>query len=44
MAETIQLEVARYSPERDPQPALERFEVPLRKEWVILDALNYIKD
>ena len=44
MAETIILEVARYSPERDPKPALERFEVPLRPEWVILDALNYIKD
>ncbi len=44
MAETITLEVARYSPERDTKPALERFEVPLRPEWVILDALNYIKD
>jgi fumarate reductase iron-sulfur subunit len=44
MAETITLEVTRYSPERDQKPALERFEVPLRPEWVILDALNYIKD
>src|SRR5574341_1557609 len=44
MAETITLEVARYSPERDIKPALQRFEVPLRPEWVILDALNYIKD
>lgn len=44
MAETITLEVARYSPERDTKPAFERFEVPLRPEWVILDALNYIKD
>ena len=44
MAETITLEVTRYSPERDQQPAFQRFEVPLRPEWVILDALNYIKD
>ena len=41
---TIVLEIARYEPERDPEPRLERFEVPYRKEWVILDALNYIKD
>ena len=44
MAETIQLEVTRYSPERDEKPAFQTYEVPLRKEWVILDALNYIKD
>src|SRR6266849_1873977 len=44
MAETIKLEVARYSPERDAAPRLETFEVPYRKDWVVLDALNYIKD
>ncbi len=44
MAETITLEVTRYSPERDAQPYLQSFEVPLRKDWVVLDALNYIKD
>jgi fumarate reductase iron-sulfur subunit len=44
MAETITLEVARYCPERDDKPALQRFETPYRKDWVILDALNYIKD
>ena len=44
MAETITLEVARYSPERDAAPAFQRYEVPLRKDWVVLDALNYIKD
>ncbi|MGH9509923.1 MAG: succinate dehydrogenase/fumarate reductase iron-sulfur subunit [Terriglobales bacterium] len=43
-AGTILLEIARYSPERDAEPRLERFEVPYRKEWVVLDALNYIKD
>lgn len=44
MNETITLEVARYRPEQDVEPAFEHFEVPFHKEWVILDALNYIKD
>jgi fumarate reductase iron-sulfur subunit len=44
MADTVRLEVTRYSPERDEKPAFQTYEVPLRKEWVILDALNYIKD
>jgi fumarate reductase iron-sulfur subunit len=44
VAENITLEVTRYSPERDAAPAFQRYEVPLRKDWVVLDALNYIKD
>ena len=44
MAETIILEVTRYSPERDSEPSFQQYEVPARKDWVILDALNYIKD
>ena len=44
MAETISLEVARYCPERDAEPSFQTFEAPLRKDWVVLDALNYIKD
>jgi fumarate reductase iron-sulfur subunit len=44
MAETITLEVARYRPERDTEPAFQTYAVPLRKDWVVLDALNYIKD
>ena len=44
MAETITLEVARYRPEQETQPTFESFEVPLRKDWVVLDALNHIKD
>jgi fumarate reductase iron-sulfur subunit len=34
----------RYHPEQDKEPRLDSFEVPLRREWVVLDALNYIKD
>ena len=44
MAEQIALEVTRFSPERDKIPFVQSFDVPLRKEWVVLDALNYIKD
>jgi fumarate reductase iron-sulfur subunit len=44
MADKIALEVARYTPDRDKEPRMETFEVPLRKEWVVLDALNYVKD
>ncbi|HZO82966.1 MAG TPA: succinate dehydrogenase/fumarate reductase iron-sulfur subunit [Candidatus Binataceae bacterium] len=44
MADTIVIEVARYSPENDAAPHFTRYEVPLRKDWMVLDALNYIKD
>ncbi len=44
MAETIILEVTRYRPEDETEPTFESFEVPFRKDWVVLDALNYIKD
>lgn len=44
MKDTITLEVFRYRPEEDPEPAFQNYEVPLKKDWVILDALNYIKD
>src|SRR5690242_16310141 len=44
MAERITLEVTRYHPGRDKEPGFQIFEVPLRKDWVVLDALNYVKD
>jgi len=44
VAETIKLEVTRYSPEQDAEPRFQEYDVPLRKDWVVLDALNYIKD
>jgi len=40
----LQLEVMRYDPERDTEPYPQRYEVPCRPEWAILDALNYIKE
>ncbi len=44
MDETITLQVARYRPEQETEPAFQEYAVPCRKEWVVLDALNYIKD
>jgi len=44
MANRITLEVARFDPSSDKEPWFDSYEVPLRQEWVVLDALNYIKD
>lgn len=44
MSDKITLEVFRYRPEQESEPTFQQYEVPLRKDWVILDALNYIKD
>ena len=44
MADTITLEVTRYRPEEGKEPTFQSFQVPFRKDWVVLDALNYIKD
>jgi fumarate reductase iron-sulfur subunit len=44
MASKITLEVFRYRPDQETQPSFDSYEVPCEKDWVILDALNYIKD
>jgi fumarate reductase iron-sulfur subunit len=44
MPKNIVLEIARYSPEHYAAPVFENYEVPVHKEWVVLDALNHIKD
>ena len=44
MADKIVLNVTRYRPEQETEPTVQEYEVPLTKDWVILDALNYIKD
>ena len=44
MPTDITIEVQRYRPEQETEPVYQRYEVPFRKDWVILDALNYIKD
>ena len=44
MTDTITIEVTRYHPAHDDEPGVQGYLVPLRKDWVVLDALNYIKD
>ena len=44
MTDTIVLEVTRYRPEQETEPTVQEYEVPITPDWVILDALNYIKD
>ena len=44
MDEHITLEVLRYKPEENSEQIYQSYKVPYRKDWVILDALNYIKD
>jgi fumarate reductase iron-sulfur subunit len=44
MVDRITVEVARYRPEKEAEPSFQAYEVPCRKDWVILDGLNHIKD
>ena len=44
MPDTVTLSVARYRPEEEGEPTFQTYEVPFRKDWVVLDALNYVKD
>ncbi len=40
----ITLNVTRYRPGQDRAPTLQSYAVPYRQDWVVLDALNHIKD
>jgi len=40
----ITLEVLRYNPETDAAPRFQSYELACLDEWVLLDALNYVKD
>ena len=41
---TVTLHVTRYHPEHDSAPRRQSYSVPYHEDWVVLDALNYIKD
>jgi fumarate reductase iron-sulfur subunit len=43
-AATVTLEVTRYLPGEDERPRLQSYEIPYHADWVVLDALNYLKD
>ena len=42
--ETKTFVVTRFDPDRDEVPRTQEYEVPVRGDWKVLDALNYIKD
>jgi fumarate reductase iron-sulfur subunit len=44
MPDRIRMQVTRYRPEVDAEPVVQEYEVPLHKDWVVLDGLNYVKD
>jgi fumarate reductase iron-sulfur subunit len=41
---TVTLEVFRYHPDQDTEPRFQSYQVPYREDWVVLDALNHIKN
>lgn len=41
---TMELEILRYRPEQDQKPSFQTYVIPFKQEWVVLDAINYIKD
>jgi fumarate reductase iron-sulfur subunit len=38
------LDVFRYHPDEESEPTFQSYDVPFREDWVVLDALNWIKD
>ena len=44
MTDSIRLRVTRFRPDTDPEPHAQEYDVPLRKEWTVLDGLNHVKN
>jgi fumarate reductase iron-sulfur subunit len=44
MEKSVILQVRRYRPEAETEPTWQSYEVPFQRDWMVLDALNYIKD
>jgi fumarate reductase iron-sulfur subunit len=45
MSETkLELEILRYDPEKDQEPYFQTYPVTCQDDWMVLDAINYIKD
>ena len=40
----ISMEIFRYHPDTDDEPRFQSYDVPYNEDWVVLDALNWIKD
>src|SRR5438105_5035905 len=43
-AQTIKISVTRYRPDVDTAPIMQSYTIPYHDDWVVLDALQYIKD
>lgn len=41
---TIRFDITRYRPGEDERPFVQSYDVPYHSDWVVLDALNYLKD
>jgi fumarate reductase iron-sulfur subunit len=41
---TVELEILRYDPDTDEVPRFQTYTVPYHEDWVILDAINYVKE
>ena len=41
---TLELEILRFQPETDSEPHFQSYLVPCEEDWVVLDAVNYVKD
>jgi fumarate reductase iron-sulfur subunit len=44
LPEFVDVTVQRYNPETDDKPRYQTYQVPYRDDWVVLDAILYIKD
>jgi len=40
----VEFEILRYDPDQDETPRFQTYSVPCHEDWVVLDAINYIKD
>jgi len=40
----VELEILRYDPDTDTEPHFQTYKVPCPEDWVVLDAVNYVKD
>jgi len=43
-ARTVELEILRYDPETHEAPVFQTYSVPCQEDWVVLDAINHVKD
>jgi fumarate reductase iron-sulfur subunit len=42
--EPVTLQIQRYRPEEEMEPVVEEYQVPCQENWMILDALNHVKE